>query len=149
MSILRLAKRSAIMPPQGPNSSDGMNCSATVMPTAVTEPDSSSTSQSWAIRCIQRAITATKWPIAKMRKLGTFSETNVCRQGRCSLTTAMGWVWADAAETDAEAESMTGWLTVADVGGGGATGMSSGKRAGWDASHARLVPHDYVALLCL
>jgi hypothetical protein len=39
------------------------------------------------------AMTAMKWPIAKMRKLGTRSEMKVCFQGRRSLTTAMGWVW--------------------------------------------------------
>ena len=78
------------------------------------------------MRCIQRAITATKCPIAKIRKFGIFREMNVCRQGRCSLTTATGWVWD-------EAESMTGWLAVADDGGGGATGVSSKMRAGWDA----------------
>ena len=77
-----------------------MNCSATVMPTAVTEPDSSRTIQSWAIRCIQMAITATKWPMAKMRKLGTFREMNVCFQGSRSLTTAMGWVWRKAGGVD-------------------------------------------------
>ena len=92
MRIFRLANRSAIMPPHGPRSSEGINCSATVMPTAVTEPDSSSTIQSWAIRCIQMAITAMKWPIAKMRKLGTFREMKVCFQGSRSLTTASGWV---------------------------------------------------------
>ena len=68
--IFRLANRSAIMPPHGPSSSDGMNCSATVMPTAVTEPDSCSTSQSWAIRCIQMAITAMKWPDREDAEVG-------------------------------------------------------------------------------
>ena len=52
------------------------------MPTAVTEPESWSTSQSWAIRCIQRAMTATKCPMAKIRKLGTLSEMKVWRHGR-------------------------------------------------------------------
>jgi hypothetical protein len=80
--------------------------------------------------------------MAKMRKLGTLREMNVCLQGRCSLTTARGWVSEDA-------ESMTGWLTVADDGGGGATGVSSSNRAGWDALNAKLVPHDYVGLLRL
>ena len=89
MRIFRFAKRSAIMPAHGPRNRDGRNCSATVMPTAVTEPESWSTSQSWAIRCIQSAITAMKCPIAKMRKLRTFSEMKVWRQGRRSLTTAM------------------------------------------------------------
>ena len=88
--IFRFAKRSAIMPAHGPRNSEGRNCSATVIPTAVTEPESWSTSQSWAIRCIQMAITAMKWPIAKMRKLRTFSEMKVWRQGSRWLTTAMG-----------------------------------------------------------
>jgi hypothetical protein len=65
-----------------------------------------------------------------MRKLGIFKEMKVWRHGRCSLTTPMGWVWAAAVSAAAaEAESMTGWLTAADVGGGGATSMSSRKRA--------------------
>jgi hypothetical protein len=84
-----------------------------------------------------------------MRKLGIFREMKVWRHGRCSLTTPMGWVWAAAEEAAADAESMTGWLTAADVGGGGATSMSSGKRAGWDAPHARLVATDYVDVSCL
>jgi hypothetical protein len=88
------------------------------------------------------AMTATKWPMAKRRKLGTFREMNVCFQGRRSLTTAMGWV-------SELAESMTGWLTVADDGGGGATVVSSSKRAGWDASNAMLTSNDYVGLFCL
>jgi hypothetical protein len=66
----------------------------------------------------------------------------VCRQGRCSLTTAMGWVWD-------EAESMTGWLTVADESGGGATEMSSGKRAVRDDSNAKLIRSDYVEVSTL
>ncbi|KSU76947.1 hypothetical protein AS031_10225 [Pseudarthrobacter enclensis] len=133
--ILRLANRSAIMPPHGPRTSDGRNCSATVMPTAVTDPDNWSTSQSWAMRCIQMAITAMKCPTAKMRKLGTLSEMKVCFQGSRSATTGTGWVpkpgsasgvvsgsfgSGGCAGTD-PAESMTGWLTVADDGGGGAT----------------------------
>ena len=32
MRILRFGNRSATIPPHGPSSSDGMNCSATVMP---------------------------------------------------------------------------------------------------------------------
>ena len=108
------------MPAHGPRNSEGRNCSATVMPTAVTEPESWSTSQSWAIRCIQSAITAMKCPIAKMRKLRTFSEMKVWRQGRRSLTTAMGWVWVMVVR------SMTGRLTVASNGGGGATESPQG-----------------------
>ena len=134
--IFRLANRSAIMPPHGPSSSDGRNCSATVNPTAVTDPDSWRTSQSWAMRCIQMAMTAMKWPTAKMRKLGTLREINVCFHGRRSATTGTGWVSASRFRTSGAcgpggragaelAESMTGWLTVADDGGGGATGLSS------------------------
>ena len=73
------------MPPQGPKNRDGVNCKATVIPTAVTDPESCSTIQSWAMRCIQMAMTAMKWPIAKIRKLGTFREMKVCRQGSFSL----------------------------------------------------------------
>ena len=45
--------RSAIMPPWTPSSSIGRNCIAIVMPTAAALPVSSSTSQSWAMLCIQ------------------------------------------------------------------------------------------------
>ncbi len=143
--IFRLANRSAIIPPHGPSRSDGMNCSATVMPTAVTEPESCSTSQSWAIRCIQRATTATKWPMAKMRKLGTLREMKVCRHGKAFTDDGDGLGLAEAAVA---AESMTGWLTVADDGGGGATGVPQGSgpagclTLGWRTS-------DYVRLLVL
>ena len=59
---------------------------------------------------------------------------NVWRQGSRSLTTAIGWVtdWGcgDGVCGDGEsaeaAESMTGWLTVAVEGGGGATGNPQG-----------------------
>ncbi|VXC37412.1 conserved exported hypothetical protein [Arthrobacter sp. 8AJ] len=136
MRIFRLANLSAIMPPQGPSSRDGRNCRATVTPTAVTEPESWSTSQSCAIRCIQMAITAMKWPAAKIRKLGTFSEMKVCFQGSRSATTGSGWVWLSGGAEPAA--SMTGWETEADEGGGGATGVSSKLRAVWDVLNARL-----------
>ena len=59
----------------------------------------------------------------------------------------LGLGGSEVAET-ALAESMTGWLTVADVGGGGATDVSSRKR--WlGCSHARLAHSDYVDLLGL
>lgn len=55
---VRLAKRSTITPPTRPNSSTGRNCSATATPTAATLPLISSTSQSWAIRCIHKPVVA-------------------------------------------------------------------------------------------
>ena len=57
--IVRLGNRSATTPPKSPNISIGRNCSATATPTAVTLPVSSSTSQSWAMRCIQSPVVAT------------------------------------------------------------------------------------------
>ena len=44
--------------------SDGPNCSAVTMPSAVPELVSSSTSQSWATRCIQVPVSETSWPQA-------------------------------------------------------------------------------------
>jgi hypothetical protein len=82
-------------------------------------------------------MTAMKWPTAKIRKLGTRSEMKVCRQGSLSATTASGWVWLSGG--DEAAASMTGWVTEADEGGGGATGVSSKLRAVWDVLNARLV----------
>jgi len=124
------------------------------MPTAVTEPESSSTSQSCAIRCIQRATTATKCPMAKMRKLGTRSEMNVWRHGSRSLTTAIGWVTLGAGavcgggESAQAAESVTGWLTVAVEGGGGATVNPQG--CGWAGYvHAMVARMDYGSVLFL
>jgi hypothetical protein len=83
------------------------------------------------------AITAMKCPTAKILKLGTVSEIKVCFHGRRSGTTARGWVWWSGGGAEV-AESMTGWVTVADDGGGGATGVSSKLRAVWDVLNARL-----------
>jgi hypothetical protein len=73
------------------------------------------------MRCIQIAITAMKWPIAKLLKLGSYKVMKVCRQGSFSLTTASGWVTVSGV-CGADRESMTGWLTFAAEGGGGAKG---------------------------
>ena len=48
--------------PTGPSTSDGPNCSAVTMPSAVPEFVSSRTSQSCATRCIQVPVSETSWP---------------------------------------------------------------------------------------
>ena len=58
-SSRRLLPRSASMPPHRPSTSDGPNCSAVTMPSAVPELVSSSTSQSCATRCIQVPVSET------------------------------------------------------------------------------------------
>ncbi len=66
-SSRRLSSRSAISPPQMPNTSTGANCSAVVMPTGRARLVSRSTSQSWASCCIQVPLTDTSWPKKKRR----------------------------------------------------------------------------------
>jgi hypothetical protein len=93
-----------------------------------------------------------KCPIAKIRKVGTFSEMKVCRHGSRSETTGSGWVWFSGAGGIGGvelAESMTGWVTVADDGGGGATGVSSSLRVVRDVLNARVGPADYGDVLSL
>ena len=64
LSTTRLSKRSATSPPYADSNSIGRNCSAVVMPIATPEPpDSSSTNQSWATRCIQVPMLETKDPV--------------------------------------------------------------------------------------
>ena len=59
----RLSKRSAISPPYALSSSIGRNCRPVVMPMATPDPpESSSTSQSWATRCIQVPMLEPKEP---------------------------------------------------------------------------------------
>jgi hypothetical protein len=66
--MVRLSYRSASTPPHSENSSDGPNCRASTMPTAVPElSESSRTSQSWATRCIQVPVSETTWPLAYSR----------------------------------------------------------------------------------
>ena len=54
-------------PPHSPSTSIGVNCIATVMPTAATLPESWSTSQSIAMRCIHTAVLATRFEAANLR----------------------------------------------------------------------------------
>ena len=67
-STPRLGQRSAIMPPNRPNSRVGRNCRAVVTPTAVALPVRLSTSQSWAMRCTQVPVLENSWPVANNRK---------------------------------------------------------------------------------
>ncbi len=65
ISMRRLSKRSAKTPAQSVSSSVGMNCSATATPSAAgLPPESSSTSQSCAARCIHVPVSDTTWPEA-------------------------------------------------------------------------------------
>ena len=98
MRIFRFAKRSAIIPAHGPRNSDGRNCSATVMPTAVTEPESWSTSQSWAIRCIQSAIDGDEVADREDAEIADLERDERVAPGRAPLTTAMGWVLVSGRE---------------------------------------------------
>jgi hypothetical protein len=54
--------RSATTPAYGPSSNVGSVCRATTRPIAVPEPVSSSTSQDWAIICIQVPASEIDWP---------------------------------------------------------------------------------------
>ena len=54
--------RSATTPAYGPSSSVGRVWRAMTAPSAVAEPVSSSTSQDWAIICIQVPASETAWP---------------------------------------------------------------------------------------
>ena len=64
LRTVRLSNRSAIRPPYADISSIGRNCRAVVIPIATPEPpDSSSTSQSWATRCIQVPMLEMKEPV--------------------------------------------------------------------------------------
>ena len=56
MRMTRFGYRSAMTPPHAPNTRIGPNCRAMVIPTSMTLPVSSSTSQSTAIRCIHAAV---------------------------------------------------------------------------------------------
>ena len=77
----RFENRSTRTPPSSPNSSIGANCIATVMPTCATDPVSCSTSQSWAMRCIQPAVIATRFVAVNSRKFGTDRAMSVWRHG--------------------------------------------------------------------
>ena len=54
--------RSATTPAYGPSSSVGRVWRAMTAPSAAAEPVSSSTSQDWAIICIQVPASETAWP---------------------------------------------------------------------------------------
>ena len=63
-----LGNRSAMRPAYGESSSAGRNCSPVVMPSAVPSlTASSTTSQSWATRCIQVPVFETTPPVAYRR----------------------------------------------------------------------------------
>ena len=74
----------------------GVNCMATVMPTAATLCDSWSTSQSCAMRCIQVPDIARMLEMVKSRKLGTRSELKVSLHGDRPVMTGMGSVGGKA-----------------------------------------------------
>jgi hypothetical protein len=59
---LRLSTRSAITPPYGASSSTGIVCSAITAPSTAPECVSVSTSQDWAVICIQVPISEIAWP---------------------------------------------------------------------------------------
>ena len=63
----RFGNRSASTPAIGENSRIGRNWSPVVMPSAPALPVSVSTSQSWAMRCIQVPMFDTSEPVAKSR----------------------------------------------------------------------------------
>ena len=63
----RLSSRSATTPAYGPSSSVGSVCNATTSPIAVPDEVSSSTSQDWAIICIQVPASDTDWPANQSR----------------------------------------------------------------------------------
>ena len=67
--ILRRSNRSAIRPVTGTRSSCGANCSAMVMPTARASlwVSSVSTTQFWAVACIQAPMLETRAPTNQMR----------------------------------------------------------------------------------
>ena len=68
MRSLRLSNRSASAPAGSDTMAVGPNCKAMTMPTATPlPPDSSSTSQSWAMRCIQVPTSETTCPPAQRR----------------------------------------------------------------------------------
>jgi hypothetical protein len=67
ISMVRLGKRSASTPPQTEKSRMGRNCRAVTTPSAVPLWVSVSTSQSWAMRCIQVPVLETTCPAAKSR----------------------------------------------------------------------------------
>ncbi len=58
----RLSTRSAITPPYGPSSRIGVIWTATSSPSAVPESVSVSSSQPWAMVCIQVPTSDTAWP---------------------------------------------------------------------------------------
>src|SRR6266545_5996683 len=70
-STRRFGNLSAIRPAYGESSSAGRNCRPVTMPSAVPEPVSSRTSQSWATRIIQVPTFDTIAPDAYRRKLRT------------------------------------------------------------------------------
>ena len=67
ISVLRLSKRSAMRPPQGPINNTGSICRAMTMPRMAPLSDSLSTSQACATLCIQVPLTETIWPKKKKR----------------------------------------------------------------------------------
>ncbi|OUE10050.1 hypothetical protein CMsap09_13980 [Clavibacter michiganensis] len=78
---MRFEQRSTMTPPRSPKRSMGANCMATVTPTAVTLPVSSSTSQSWAMRCIHPEVMAMTLEAVNRRKFGTLRAMRVWRHG--------------------------------------------------------------------
>jgi hypothetical protein len=63
-STVRLEKRSAMTPPTGESRSVGSSWSATVRPRAAPLSVSSSTSQAWAVVCIQVPMLEISEPVA-------------------------------------------------------------------------------------
>ncbi len=120
-------------PPYSPKTSMGVNCMATVMPTAVTLCERVSTSQSWAMRCIHVPDMARMFEIVNSRKLGTRSELKVSLHGERPAMTGIGSVGgkADVGGAVAVTKRSPWWLCMGDVMYGGAR---------FNASRAALIP---------
>src|SRR5215213_4459994 len=88
-SSLRFGKRSAITPPNRPSSSTGSAWSIVTLPSASGESVSFSTSQAWAIDCIQEPVFETTWPNQNRRKSRWWSARNVCPSRSLSVGRAV------------------------------------------------------------